>query len=138
MVANRCVAWVWRFVARSARRGFVGPTNDGGLARQVAVLNLSIREPDGGEDGPRRGPAGRGGRRRNDTIAEVSSSRTIVTTWIMSGSANIMSTPRGGVAGAAAPATGAPSWDEPDHAEEDAPCLLPGRRSGRWASISSK
>jgi hypothetical protein len=49
-VANRSVARVWRFIARSARRGFVGPSNDDGLARRVAFRNSSIRELDGGED----------------------------------------------------------------------------------------
>ena len=40
---------------RRPRRGFIGPSNDGGLARRVAFRNLSIRELDGGEDGPRAG-----------------------------------------------------------------------------------
>jgi hypothetical protein len=49
-VAYRCMAWVWRFIARSARRGSIGPSNDGRLARRVAFRNSSIRELDGGED----------------------------------------------------------------------------------------
>ena len=37
------------------RRGIIDLSNDGGLARGVAFRNLSIRELDGGEDGPRAG-----------------------------------------------------------------------------------